>query len=163
MPRSFVFLIIAANSAQAKRIRAYVGTLSMSYDCHFVRTSQQAVDFLQRKAPFENVPPPDLILLVSRLSGNHGQDVLRSIKSNPAFCRIPVIVASGQNDLQDLGKLPEHMTRPVDSDNTRALEISLVSSRKSIASGPAPRKRPDERAWTDSSWVRVPCDGSHKR
>lgn len=84
MPRSFVLLIIAANSGQAKTIRAFVGGLSLSYDCRFVRSDKQAFDFLQRKAPFEEAPHPDLILLVSRLSGNHGEDVLRSIKFRPS-------------------------------------------------------------------------------
>jgi CheY-like chemotaxis protein len=125
MPRSFALLIIAANLAQAKQIRAHVGRLSLSYGCHFVKNSEHALDFLQRKAPFEEAPRPDLILLVSRLSGNHGQHVLRSIKSNPVFCRIPVIVTSGQACLGDFGKMPEHRARPLSADGTCVAEIDL--------------------------------------
>jgi CheY-like chemotaxis protein len=125
MPRSFVLLVIAADPLLAEQIRAFVGGLSLSYECHVVRSSRQAFGFLQRKAPFQEAPRPDLILLVSHLSGNHGPDVLRSIKSNPAFCRIPVIVASGKDCLQDFPKKAEYQTRPLSAEDARILEISL--------------------------------------
>jgi|SRR6185437_8458141 len=125
MSRSLVLLVVSANRAQAKSIHACVGKLSLSYDCHFVSSGRRAIDFLRQTKAFEGPPRPDLILLVSGPSGDRGRDVLRSVKSGPDFCSIPLIVASGQDSLQELGKTPEYQGVTSPPENTFGLGISL--------------------------------------
>ncbi len=72
-----------------------------------VENGIQALDFLHRKASFAEPadrPNPDLILLDLNLPMMDGQTVLREIKSDPALCRIPIVIlttSSYQKDVAD--------------------------------------------------------------
>ncbi len=71
---------------------------------HDVEDGVVALDFLYKKAPYENVPTPDLILLDLNLPKKNGKDVLEVIKSDDFLKSIPVIVLTTSTADFDINK-----------------------------------------------------------
>jgi chemotaxis family two-component system response regulator Rcp1 len=69
-----------------------------------VEDGDHALDFLYRRAPYSNVPRPDLILLDLNLPRKNGRDVLDVIKRDPALSSIPVIVLSSSQAASDVNR-----------------------------------------------------------
>ncbi|GAA3715804.1 response regulator [Streptomyces tremellae] len=88
---------------------------------HVVRDGQEALDFLYRRAPYEDAPRPDLILLDLNLPRYDGRQVLERIKTDPELALIPVVVlttSSAEEDILRSYKLHAnaYVTKPVDLD-----------------------------------------------
>lgn len=63
----------------------------------------EAMRFLRRETPqFASAPRPDLILLDLGLPRKNGREVLEEIKGDPSLRRIPVMVLSGSEAVDDL-------------------------------------------------------------
>jgi CheY-like chemotaxis protein len=107
MSRVFDLLIVDDDPGQIEHIRARLCELSLPYRCHYVPNREQALDFLKRKSPFEDMPRPNLILLSLHLPDGAGYDVMRLIKSDAAFRSIPLIVVSAPQRLADLETAPD--------------------------------------------------------
>lgn len=69
---------------------------------HALNSGQEALDFLEKKAPFEEAPKPDLILLDIKMPGMSGQEVLKYIKEHPEFKRIPVVILTSSDSDKDI-------------------------------------------------------------
>jgi CheY-like chemotaxis protein len=94
-----------------------------------VTDGQQAIDYLEGKGAFsdrEKFPLPSMILLDLKLPYIMGVDVLKWIRSRPAFAALPVaVLTSSQEDgdissTQKLGRI-SYLTKPPDRD--RLLEL----------------------------------------
>ncbi|WP_030912357.1 response regulator [Streptomyces sp. NRRL F-5126] len=88
---------------------------------HVVRDGQEALDFLHRRAPHEDAPRPDLVLLDLNLPRYDGRQVLEHIKTDPELALIPVVVlttSSAEEDILRSYKLHAnaYVTKPVDLD-----------------------------------------------
>ncbi|MBP0456387.1 response regulator [Streptomyces montanisoli] len=88
---------------------------------HVVRDGQEALDFLHRRAPHEEAPRPDLVLLDLNLPRYDGRQVLEHIKTDPELALIPVVVlttSSAEEDILRSYKLHAnaYVTKPVDLD-----------------------------------------------
>ncbi|MFJ4923778.1 response regulator [Streptomyces sp. NPDC088725] len=88
---------------------------------HVVRDGEEALDFLYRRAPHEEAPRPDLILLDLNLPKYDGRQVLEKIKTDPELALIPVVVlttSSAEEDILRSYKLHAnaYVTKPVDLD-----------------------------------------------
>ena len=86
-----------------------------------VRDGQEALDYLYRRAPYEDAPRPDLILLDLNLPKYDGRQVLQRIKTDPELALIPVVVlttSSAEEDILRSYKLHAnaYVTKPVDVD-----------------------------------------------
>lgn len=84
-----------------------------------VKDGQEAIKYLTRSAPFENVRPPDLILLDINLPKIDGKEVLGFIKSTPNLKKIPVVMlttSSSEKDVLDAYEANAncYITKPVD-------------------------------------------------
>lgn len=62
----------------------------------------EALLFLRKKAPYETVKTPDLILLDLNLPKKDGREVLTEIKEDPNLRRIPVVILTTSNAEQDI-------------------------------------------------------------
>lgn len=78
--------------------------LDAKFVLEVVETGQEAVDYLVGKAPYSDrtrYPLPDLIILDLRLPGMSGLELLKWIRQQPEFQKLPIIslTAYGNRDL----------------------------------------------------------------
>lgn len=86
---------------------------------HVVEDGIAALDFLYRRAPYEQVPRPDVILLDLNLPRMDGREVLSVIKSDPPLRIIPVVVLTTSQAEEDVLRAYNlnancYVTKPVD-------------------------------------------------
>lgn len=94
--------------------------LSIVYD------GVEAMDFLQRKAPYENAPRPDIILLDLNLPRKDGRTVLEEIKADEKLRRIPVVILTTSDDEHDILRSYDlhancYITKPLDLNQFAAI------------------------------------------
>jgi len=85
------------------------------------RDGSEALKFLHKEAPFQNVPTPDIILLDLNLPKVNGREVLAEVKSDPRLRRIPVVVLTTSKAEQDIARSYDlhancYITKPLDLD-----------------------------------------------
>ena len=102
MNAEFNLLVVDDDPGQVRLIRALLGHLGLSHRCHCALNGHSALDFLNKKPPFEHAPRPNLVLLDLNMPGMNGCDVLRYVKSDPELRSIPVIVLSTSQAAQDV-------------------------------------------------------------
>jgi CheY-like chemotaxis protein len=88
---------------------------------HVAHDGEEGLNFLYRRAGFEDAPRPDLILLDLNLPKYDGRQLLEKIKSDPDLARIPVVVlttSSAEEDIVRSYKLHAnaYVAKPVDLD-----------------------------------------------
>ncbi|MCB0156094.1 MAG: response regulator [Anaerolineae bacterium] len=84
-----------------------------------VKDGVEASDFLYKRAPYQNVPTPDLILLDLNMPRKDGRQLLAEIKQDVQLRLIPVIVfttsAADEDILQSYGlHANAYITKPID-------------------------------------------------
>ena len=84
-----------------------------------VEDGVHALEFLQQKGRYADVPRPDLILLDLNLPRKDGRQVLQEIKSDESLKRIPVVVLTTSKNEEDVLRAYElhancYITKPVD-------------------------------------------------
>lgn len=95
-------LIIDDDFSQKALIQRLFKDLGLSHDCYQVVDGDRAIQFLERRPPYEYARRPDLILLDLELPGKHGREVLREIKTNPTLRSIPVLILSSSQRNEDI-------------------------------------------------------------
>lgn len=70
---------------------------------HHVPDGEAALEFLRRAAPV-----PDLILLDLNLPGMNGSQVLKEIKADPDFRKIPVVILTSSDAHEDIVRSYTH-------------------------------------------------------
>jgi CheY-like chemotaxis protein len=81
----------------------------------------EALKFLNKESPYEEVSTPDLILLDLNLPKKDGREVLHEIKTNEKLKRIPVVILTTSSAEQDVMKSYNlhvncYINKPVDFD-----------------------------------------------
>lgn len=84
-----------------------------------VRNGRDAIDFLFQRGAYEDVSPPDLVLLDVNLPLKSGHEVLQAIKESEQTRHIPVIMLTTSSSERDIKLSYEHhancyITKPVD-------------------------------------------------
>lgn len=84
-----------------------------------VDDGEDALRFLRREGEYASAVRPDLILLDLNLPGKSGREVLREIKQDPDFKRIPIVVLTTSGNEEDIRLAYEmhvnaYITKPVD-------------------------------------------------
>ena len=102
MGRALDLLIVDDDPSQVQLMRTIVQELGLPHRCHSAPNGFIALDFLNRRAPFENAPRPHLILLDLNMPGMNGREVLRSIKGDARFRSIPTIMLSNSDAANDI-------------------------------------------------------------
>jgi len=64
---------------------------------HTVTDGESALDFVQQRDEYAEMPRPDLILLEPRLPGKTGTEVLAELNDAPALADIPVVVLTSSD------------------------------------------------------------------
>lgn len=86
---------------------------------HVAEDGEEALEFLRRRGPFEDVPRPDLILLDLNLPRKSGLEVLEEIKDDPDLRVIPVVILTSSKAEEDVARSYRlhancYVTKPVD-------------------------------------------------
>ena len=67
-----------------------------------VRDGEEALAFLRQQDQYQNAPRPDLILLDLGLPKKNGAEVLAEIKADRSLRRIPVVVLTTSDAVEDI-------------------------------------------------------------
>lgn len=67
-----------------------------------VSSGSEALDYLHRRATYQDQPRPHLILLDLKMPGMGGLEVLERLKKDPELRRIPVIILSSSDRAEDI-------------------------------------------------------------
>jgi chemotaxis family two-component system response regulator Rcp1 len=112
-------LLIEDSPSDADLAIEALGQGKILNNLHFVEDGVEAIKFLRRKAPYLDVPRPDLILLDLHLPKKSGIEVLEEIKTDPNLKLIPVVILSTSSAPEDIFKSYSlhancYITKPVD-------------------------------------------------
>ncbi len=118
----FHILLIEDNEAHAELIIHGLQDTEMPVTVHHVMDGERALNYLLRQGTFsepETAPRPDLVLLDLRIPRVDGLEVIKTIKTEPALLRIPVVVlTSSDADADIAGSYDSHangyLVKPLD-------------------------------------------------
>lgn len=101
--------------------RIALQTARVPFGLEVVMDGTEALQYLRCEDPYRSAQAPDLILLDLNLPKLDGREVLRTIKSDPELCRIPVIVLTTSSDSADVEVAYQNhansfITKPTDFD-----------------------------------------------
>jgi len=65
---------------------------------HEVTSGEEALDFLYRRGPHADAPKIGLVYLDIRMPGMSGQEVLKALRDDPRFDRLPIVMMTGIED-----------------------------------------------------------------
>ncbi|HLJ46723.1 MAG TPA: response regulator [Bryobacteraceae bacterium] len=126
-----VILYLEDDDPTAQLFEEVVRDLRSTVQLYRVTTCTSAMAFLRRETPFNGVPEPHVIILDINVPGGSGFSVLRAVRSDPRFARLPVIIFSSSNTTSDLIEARElgangYMVKSVElSAFTAAAELAL--------------------------------------
>jgi CheY-like chemotaxis protein len=126
--RPFRILFVEDNLGDAVLLLKYMRGLGIPNRVTVLRDGLEVLDYLKRRGPYSNsdkIKRPDLIVLDLNLPLMDGREVLRAIKGDPEFCRIPILVFTGsffERDMREcLAAQADHfMIKPADLDQYEA-------------------------------------------
>jgi len=115
-------LLIEDDPAHAEIVRRNLAEFRVGNRIIHLADGQAALDYFQRarsRQDTESSPMPDLILLDLRLPKVDGQQVLRFLKADPEWQRIPTVILTTSKAEQDLLGAYSHgassyLVKPVD-------------------------------------------------
>lgn len=102
MTRAVQILLVEDDPADVMLTQEAFEEADFPHTLHVVRDGVEAIDFLNRKAEFADVPRPDVILLDLNMPRMNGNEALAIIKADEALRHIPVIVLTTSRDERDI-------------------------------------------------------------
>ncbi|MEI6310357.1 MAG: response regulator [bacterium] len=117
-----VILLVEDEPAHAEIVRRNFQGFRLANRLIHVTDGEAALNYLYRRDVFHDEsqsPRPNLVLLDLRLPKVDGLEVLRTMKEDPALCRIPVVILTTSAAEADLVKAYEYhansyLVKPVD-------------------------------------------------
>ena len=112
-------LLVEDNLADARLTMEAMKEAKVRNKIWHVHDGEEALAFLRREAPYAQMPRPDLILLDLNMPRKDGREVLATIKVDPRFKRIPVVVLTSSQAEEDILRAYNlnancYVTKPVD-------------------------------------------------
>ena len=137
------FLLIEDNPGDVRLTKEALKDSKVRNHLNVLGDGFSAMDFLNRKPPYENAPRPDIILLDLNLPKMDGREVLARIKADPDLRRIPVVVITSSEAEQDILKTYDlhvncYVTKPVDLDQFIKVVQSIETFWLTIVKLPSP-------------------------
>lgn len=100
--RCVEILLVEDNEPDIELTREALLENKVANNLHVVNDGVQAMDFLHRRPPYEQVPRPDLVLLDLNLPRKDGREVLAEIKGDPALLTLPVVILTTSKAEEDI-------------------------------------------------------------
>lgn len=119
--RPIDILLVEDNPGDVRLTKEALKESRILNNLYFAKDGVEALAFLNREEPYQEVPKPDLILLDLNLPKMDGRELLAKIKQNPELKRIPVVVVTTSEAEQDILRTYDlhancYITKPVDLD-----------------------------------------------
>jgi CheY-like chemotaxis protein len=114
-------LMVDDDAEDCLLVRDALQEVGSPYELRFVCDGEEMFDYLYRREEYvdqQQAPPPDLILLDLKMPRMDGREVLRALKTNGLYRRIPVVAlttSTAEDDIDasyDLG-VNSYITKPV--------------------------------------------------
>jgi CheY-like chemotaxis protein len=133
-------LLVEDSDADARLLMSLFQMEGYQGGLHWVKNGEDALDFLFRRAAFNDAPRPDLVLLDLNLPRVNGREVLRAIRASDQLTSIPVIVMTTSCSDSDIVGVFElrakgFLTKPKDLDEYEALAKRIISIDLPLAIG----------------------------
>jgi CheY-like chemotaxis protein len=117
--RTIEVLLVEDNPGDANLTRIALADREINVHLSVVADGVEAMNFLHRQGEYQQVSPPDLILLDWNLPRKDGREVLVEIRADARFQRIPVVVLTTSQAEEDILKAYNlhancYITKPVD-------------------------------------------------
>ncbi len=114
-------LLVEDNPGDARLAIEVLKEAKVRNTLHWVKDGVEALEFLRREKPYQDMPRPDVILLDLNLPRKDGREVLSEIKKDQALMRIPVVVLTISKDEEDIFRTYNlhancYVTKPLDLD-----------------------------------------------
>src|SRR5690606_33147709 len=94
--------LVEDNPGDIRLIQEVLKDSALNNSLNVVRDGVQALRFLRREGIYSSTPRPDIILLDLNLPGISGHEVLAEIKQDKGLKRIPVLVLTSSDDINDI-------------------------------------------------------------
>jgi two-component system, chemotaxis family, response regulator Rcp1 len=112
-------LLVEDNPADADLTREAFEANQQQIDLWVALDGVDALDFLHKRAKHTDAGDPDLVLLDLNLPRKDGRQVLAEIKGTECLRKIPVVILSSSEDLNDIMQSYElgancYVSKPVD-------------------------------------------------
>lgn len=95
-------LLVEDNPDDAELVRIAMADAGITSTLDVVSDGLQAIQYVRGEGAFAGHAHPDLMLLDLNLPGIDGREVLRTVKSDPALCTIPIVVMTTSVDHNDI-------------------------------------------------------------
>ncbi len=114
-------LVIEDNPGDALLLKEAIKIINVFHELYIVKDGEEAMNFLYRKAEYEQAPRPDLIFLDLNLPKKDGREVLFEIKSKEELKQIPVVVLTSSQREEDISicyslHANSYLNKPIDLD-----------------------------------------------
>jgi CheY-like chemotaxis protein len=106
--RAAQVLLVEDNRGDAVLTRRAFRRANLASDIMVAETGEKGLSILRREGEHADAVRPDLILLDLNLPHMHGQAFLQTVKEDPDFKRIPVIVLSSSSADMDVTASYDH-------------------------------------------------------
>jgi len=112
-------LLVEDNPGDARLAKEALKDSKLKNNLYIAEDGIEAMDFLNRKGKYSQMPRPDLILLDLNLPKKDGREVLAEVKSNDDFKRIPIVILTISRAEEDIFKTYNlhancYVTKPLD-------------------------------------------------
>ena len=95
-------LLVEDNACEADLTREALREAGIQHDLFVVEDGEAATEFLRQEGAYANATMPDIVLLDLNLPRKGGIEVLSDIKGDVGLSRVPVIVVSNSEAMEDI-------------------------------------------------------------
>jgi CheY-like chemotaxis protein len=120
-PRTVDILLVEDSAGDARLAIEALREAGGRHRVSWVKDGVEAIEFLLREGGHADAPRPDIILLDLNLPKKDGREVLEEIKANEELHRIPVVVLTTSQSIDDVQRMYNlhancYVAKPVDLD-----------------------------------------------
>ena len=121
LSRPVDILLVEDNPGDVRLTQEAFRESRMPVKLSVVMDGEDALNYLYRRPPYENVTRPDIILLDLNIPKKDGREVLSEIKNDLSLKYVPVVVLTTSNAEQDIVRtynlnVNAYINKPVDFD-----------------------------------------------
>lgn len=124
-------LLVDDNPADIDLMREILGSCKHHYHVHAVCDGEEAISFLHRRGKYSDAPAPDLVILDLNLPRKDGRMVLKELKTDSLFSKIPIVVFTTSQASADIASSYElgancYLRKPGNLNEYRAVVQSMA-------------------------------------